>query len=206
MKWICCSLSFVGMFTVLVVSNASAFAQGKTPRDVALESNRQELNNLLLRKPILATEDKSARLAVLKQINDDFKALQVLNNRVMSEVTADAKVDYKSLARLISEIGSKASRLKSNLVLPKSDVAKDKSDQKSLTASEFRERMMGFDKVVVSFSNNPIFKETNLVDIELGKKASADLEIIIEGSGKLKKVAQKLAKESGPSSKRKWNP
>ena len=115
MKWICCSLSFVGMFTVLVVSNASAFAQGKTPRDVALESNRQELNNLLLRKPILATEDKSARLAVLKQINDDFKALQVLNNRVMSEVTADAKVDYKSLARLISEIGSKASRLKSNL-------------------------------------------------------------------------------------------
>jgi len=51
--------------------------------------------------------------------------------------------------------------------------------------------------VVVSFSNNPIFKETNLVDIELGKKASADLEMIIEGSGKLKKVAQKLAKESG---------
>src|SRR6185295_4174556 len=144
MRRILCNGSYLLTLVCMGVTFTSTQAQRKTPRGVVVESNRQELDNLLLRKPILTTEDKSARQAVLKQINDDFKALQVLNNRVMSEVTGEAKINYKSLAGLIAEIGSKASRLKSNLVLPKSDVVKEKSDDKSLTESEFRERMMVF--------------------------------------------------------------
>jgi len=193
MKWISCVVSYVGVFTILVLSNTTALAQGQTPRDAVLQSNRQELDNLLLRKPILTTEDKSARQAVLKQINDDFKALQVLNNRAMSMVTFDTGVDYKSIASLVSEIGSKASRLQSNLVLPKTERSEDKLDVSS--AAEFRERMMTFDRVMVSFTTNKIFSEVNVIDVESANKASRDLVTIIDRSGKLKKAALKLAKQ-----------
>ena len=194
MQWIPSNLSYASLFMILVLSSATAFAQGQTPRDVVIQSNRQELDNLLLRKPILTTEDKSARQAVLKQINDDFKALQVLNNKVMTAVTGQAGVDYKSLADEISEIGSRASRLKTNLALPKVESSKDKLDSEVFNEKDFRERMLSFDKVVVSFVTNKIFSEANVIDVELAKQASGDLVAIIERSGKLKKVALKLAK------------
>src|SRR5678815_4490387 len=96
---VCVSLAFTPSYT-------STQAQRKTPRDVVKESNRQELDNLLLRKPILATEDKSARQSVLKQINDDFKTLQVLNNKLMSEVTDQGGADYKEISTMLADIGS----------------------------------------------------------------------------------------------------
>src|SRR6476619_7023465 len=92
---VCVSVAFTPSFT-------STLAQRKTPRDVVIESNRQELDNLLLRKPILATEDKSARQSVLKQINDDFKTLQVLNSKVMSKVTDQSGVDYKEISTMLA--------------------------------------------------------------------------------------------------------
>jgi hypothetical protein len=170
-----------------------AIAQRQTPRGVVVDSNRQELDSLLLRKPILTGEDKTARQAVLKQINDDFKALQVLNNKAMTQVTGEAGIDYKSVAGLITEISSKASRLKQNLALPKAEASKEESSD-AQTETEFRERMMLFDKVVVSFTVNPIFQQKGVVDVELATKASKDLATIIERSAKLKKLALKLAK------------
>ena len=196
MQWIRSNLSITCLFMILFLSHQPVFAQGQTPRDVVIQSNRQELDNLLLRKPILTTEDNSARQAVLKQINDDFRALQVLNNKVMTEVTGGARVDYKSLADEISEIGSRASRLRSNLALPKVEASKDKLDSEVLNEKDFRERMLSFDKVVVSFAANKIFRETNVIDVELAKKASGDLLTIIERCGKLKKSALKLARQN----------
>jgi hypothetical protein len=195
MCWINANLSCAALFIILVLSNTAARAQEQTLRDVVIQTNRQELDNLLLRKPILTVEDKSARQAVLKQINDDFKALQVLNNRAMSAVTVETEVDYRSLASLISEIGSKASRLKSNLVLPKIERSEEKLADPVSTAVQFRERMMSFDKVVMSFATNKIFSEANVIDVELAKMASRDLTAIIEQSGKLKKAASELAKK-----------
>jgi hypothetical protein len=176
----------------LLAHAVNAQSTRTNPRDVVVESNRQELDNLLLRKPILTTADKGARQDVLKQINDDFKAVQVLNNRLMADAV-NPVVDYKSLAKLLSEIGSKASRLKSNLVLPKVDVEKQKESEGALAASGFRDALQAFDKVVVSFSTNPIFQKVNVIEVELAKQASRDLATIIEQSGRLKKAAMKLS-------------
>jgi len=177
------------------VTFTSSQAQRKTPRDVVMESNRQELDNLLLRKPILATEDKSARQAVLKQINDDFKNLQVLNNKLMSEVEDQGGVDYKEISTMLADIGSRAARLKSNLALPKVDEKKEKANSELTTAAALKDRLMEFDKVVMSFATNPIFQQANVIDVELAKQASGDLATIIERSGKLKNAAAKLAKK-----------
>ena len=188
-------ISYIGVISILLSVN-SAYGQStrSNPRDVIIESNRQELDNLLLRKPILTAEDKSAQQAILKQINEDFKALQVLNNRLMTEATSQGELNYKSLAKVLSEMGSKASRLKSNLLLPKAEVEKQKENERALDASGFKEALQAFDKVVTSFATNPIFQKVNVMEVELAKKASLDLVVIIQQSSRLKKAANKLSK------------
>jgi hypothetical protein len=163
-------------------------------RNVVIETNRQELDNLLLRKPILTAEDKSAQQAVLKQINEDFKALQVLNNRLMTEAMSDGDLDYKSLSKVLSEMVSRASRLKSHLMLPKAEVEKQKESERVLDASAFKDSLQEFDKVVTSFSTNPILQKVNVMEVELAKQASRDLVLIIQQSSRLKKAATKLSK------------
>ena len=195
MRRILCNGSYLLTLVCMGATFTSTQLQRKTPRDVVNESNRQELDNLLLRKPILATEDKSARQAVLKQINDDFKTLQVLNNKLMSEVTDQGGADYKEISTMLADIGSRAARLKSNLALPKVDEKKEKSNSELTTAAALKDRLMEFDKVVMSFATNPIFQQANVIDVELAKQASGDLATIIERSGKLKKAAAKLAKK-----------
>jgi len=195
MRRILCNGSYLLTLVCMSVTFTSTQVQRKTPRDVVMESNRQELDNLLLRKPILATEDKSARQAVLKQINDDFKNLQVLNNKLMSEVADQGGADYKEISTMLADIGSRAARLKSNLALPKVDEKKEKANSELTTAAALKDRLMEFDKVVMSFATNPIFQQANVIDVELAKQASGDLATIIERSGKLKKAAAKLAKK-----------
>jgi len=184
------------IFLLIGMLGTRVLGQQSNPRSVVTETNRQEMDTLLLRKPIVTSEDKSARQAVLKQINDDFKALQVLENKVMSAVTAPGNIDYGSLANLMSDIGSKASRLKTNLVLPKAESEKkEKVSDETSEASDFRNRLILFDKVVVNFATNPIFQKANVVEIDLAKQASKDLATIIERSSDLKKSATKLAKK-----------
>ena len=195
MRRILCNGSYLLTLVCMGATFTSTQLQRKTPRDVVNESNRQELDNLLLRKPILATEDKSARQAVLKQINDDFKTLQVLNNKLMSEVTDQGGADYKEISTMLADIGSRAARLKSNLALPKVDEKKEKANSELTTAAALKDRLMEFDKVVMSFATNPIFQQANVIDVELAKQASGDLATIIERSGKLKNAAAKLAKK-----------
>jgi len=195
MRWkLCISSCLIALF-IQVLSVNSQVPSKQSPRDVATESNRRELDNLLLRKPILTTEDKSARQAVLKEINEDFKALQVLNNKVMTEATAEGAIDYKSISNDLSELKSKASRLRSNLALPKTD-----SDEKTkaidiANAADLKEALLAFDKVVESFATNPLFQKVNAIDVELANQASRDLEIIVRQSAELKKVAAKLGRK-----------
>ena len=179
---------FVLFLTLLTVDVAQAQSGG---RGVVVETNRKELDTILMRKPIPASDDSSARRARQQQINEDFKSLQTLNNKLMSAVTVDGDVDYKLIATWVGEIKNKATRLKSNLVLPES--AKEKQN-KIENEIDLKQQFLTFDKVVESFVTNPIFQNTNVVEVELAKKASNDLARIIEESGKLKKAASRLAK------------
>ena len=192
MYWKIFSSSFLLLSCVCV--NAQTPTR-TNPRDVVVDANRQELDNLLLRKPIITAEDKSARQATLKQINEDFKALQVLNNEVMSQVTLAGTLDYKSISNKISELGSKATRLRKNLVLPKVERS-PKSLSAISTPEELRQSLLAVDKVVMSFVSNPIFKTTNVIDVELAKQASSDLELLINHSESLKKAVSHLQKEA----------
>jgi hypothetical protein len=164
-------------------------------RDVVRTIQRQEMDLLLLRKLLPAAKDDASTRAVLKQIRDDFKDMQRLNNKMMAEAWAREALDYQHISDMVSQIRSKAARLKSNLSLPEAEPP-EKSQMRTETSSakEFRAALLLFDKSVISFATNPLFQQSNIVEVKSANQASRDLAAVIELSGKLKKVALRLSK------------
>ncbi len=189
-------LRVIGFVLMLSTFPLLSAAQNVQPREVIRQSNRQEMDNLLLRKPILSVEDTAARQATLKQINDDFKNLQVLNNQLMTSCVHE-QVDFKCASELLSGIGARASRLQSSLLLPVDDSDEKKESWPEIsTADQLRASLLAFDGVVTRFVNNPIFKQEKVIDAQQAASAGRDMRAIAELSRKLKKASRKLEKSS----------
>jgi hypothetical protein len=166
-----------------------------SPRDAVRALERQEMDQLLLRKPLLATKDDSARRAVLKQIREDFRDMQGLNNRMMAEAWARQELDYRYISDMVSQIRDKAVRLRANLALPGTDEDDQKqTDAKFANAKEFRAGLLLLDRSIMSFVTNPLFQKANILEVDLANQASRDLAAVIGLSGKLKIIASRLTK------------
>jgi hypothetical protein len=153
------------------------------------------MDQLLFLKPILAPKDDPARRVVLKQISEDFKDLQGLNNKMMAEAWARPELDYRYISDMVSKIRGKASRLKLNLALPDAEDKKPKQpDQIFSDAEKFRVALLQLDRHIMSFSTNPLFQKPDVIEVDLANRASLDLTMVLELSGKLKKSALRLGK------------
>jgi hypothetical protein len=138
-------------------------------------------------------ESDASRAARLKQLTDDFKTIQNVNNRMMGEAWAREQLDYPRLVEMISEINLRAVRLKSNLALPEPDSAKKKDAQLSVAGpKEFRSALLVMDRSLMSFVANPIFQRPNVVEIGLARRARMDLDQVIAISSDLKKITVNL--------------
>lgn len=183
--------------TLILLSAGTTMTQGQTSmRDQVLKIERIERDRDLLQKPLLPKKDDDpARLAVLKQIREDFKNIQAVNNTMMANAWAREELDYGYISDSISQIKSKATRLRSNLALPKAKDGDEKDgDEKQLNVApagvkEFRAALLLLDKSIMSFVTNPLFQNANVVEVKLAAKASHDLKVIIELSGNLQKSA-----------------
>ena len=181
--------------TIRTQGQQSGVNHPTTMRDRVREIDRVERERQLLLKPLTAKKDDSVRLAVLKQIKEDFKNIQGLNNKMMANAWAHEELDYGYISNSISQIKSKAARLRSNLALPKGKDGDEKDgDEKQLNVApagvkEFRATLLLLDKSIMSFVTNPLFQNANVVEVKLAAKASHDLKVIIELSGNLQKSA-----------------
>jgi hypothetical protein len=183
--------------TLILISAGTTKSQGQSRnRDQVLKIERVERDQQLLRKPLPAKkDDDSVRLAVLKQINEDFKNIQGLNNTMMAKAWAHDELDYGYISDSISQIKSKATRLRSNLALPKAkDVDEKQPDLARAGVKEFRAALLLLDKSIMSFVRNPLFQNANVVEVNLAAQASHDRKLIIELSGKLQKSAALMRK------------
>ena len=185
--------------TLLVCLACTAATYAQRPanpnplRDLVRSIERKEMDRLLLLKPLPATKDDSAQRAMLKQLSEDFRDLQGLNNKMMAETWSRPELDYEYLTNMISQIRSKATRLKSNLALPEGP-NEEVSHPEVADASTFKDALLIMDRRIMSFVGNPLFQKANVVDVKLAHQASGDLKAVIELSGKLKKTATKLSK------------
>lgn len=169
-------------------------------RDTVRAIERKEMDRLLLLKPLTETKDNPARRAVLKQISEDFRDMQGLNNKMMAQAWAREELDYRYISDMVSQIRGKAARLKSNLSLPEAKAGEKKQTLGEISsAREFRSGLLLLDQQIMSFATNPLFQKPNVVDVDLANQASRDLNAVVEMSGKLKGIASRLSKSAQTS-------
>jgi hypothetical protein len=187
--------AFLG--TLVILSSAvAADAQrsGELPmRNLVDQLARIDRDRAVDLQRIEGTNRNEVREAILKQIVEDFRDLQSVNNKMMATAFSQPDVDYKYISRMVGEIGKKASRLKSNLALPKPEEKQEpsKASAEVSNTEQFKTELLSLDKSLMSFVNNPIF-QTGVIDLRLVHQANADLETVIDMSTKLKKVSEKL--------------
>jgi hypothetical protein len=131
------------------------------------------------------------RLALLRQMRDDFKSIQEINNRMMASTWSQEQIDYLHTATMIADINERATRLKSNLGLPDGDKAPD-SHVTVTDAKQFKSVLLLMDRTLMNFVKNPIFQDRSVVEVDLATRASTDLDTVIRLSASLKKIAGNL--------------
>ena len=106
------------------------------------------------------------------------------------------------IARSVGDINKRAARLKENLGLLQIKVAEDK-DKENRAASvvpaddkEIKTTLLKLDGLIMSFINNPQFKDTRAIDVQHANKAGHDLRDIIELSRVVKKSVERLNKSA----------
>ena len=181
---------------VLAVSFSCVQAQGRgvnAERARAIE--RAEMDRLLLWAIPKDTESESVRVSRFKQIKDDFRDLQSLNNKMMADAWLQDTLDYSSIAEMVSKIRGKANDLKDSLSLPQSEKPETPLKMPTVTSvRHFREELLLLDKTIMRFVTNPVFQAANTMDVNQATKANGDLEQVISLTDALKKNAQRLRK------------
>ena len=145
-------------------------------------------------KPRTAEEETLA----LAQIAEDFKRIQVINNKMMSTTMPAVAPDYASIADTTAEIRKRASRLRDNLRLPQGPPEKVKPPEykQAFDVARMKAALLSLDGSIMSFIKNPIFNNTGVVQVEAAERARRDLNTIIEFSLLIKKDAEQLSRPS----------
>jgi hypothetical protein len=151
--------------------------------------------------PVSDKELQKLRASLMKQLGDDFRSLQLVDNEMMSEAVASKVLNCEHLTRQLAQIKARAGSLKTNLALPDTPVpaAASKKDQPDTISDQFvRTQLDSLDKSIQDFVKNPIFRDPNVLDVKLSLQASQSLKTILELSEDVKRNASKLARLHKP--------
>lgn len=144
-----------------------------------------------------AVRHREPRLNIA-QIREDFVRIQVVNYELVDEVRRGdgaGALDLKLVAKSVAEIRKLARRLKDNMALPETENVFERPQMEvGPEVVQLKSSLSVLKKLIIGFVNNPIFKEANVVDVQLSAKAKHDLEDIIELSEQIKKSSEKLNK------------
>jgi hypothetical protein len=189
-------LALIPVFAIVVAAQPpTRRSVDDTRRAIANDTFRELMKNEREAHGVPVKADK-LREARIQQLRDDFKAIQDINNRMMSAAWASAEIDYNRTSAMLGEINEKAVRLKNNLALPQAE----KTNRAKSTVSgqkDFKSALLVMDRSLMSFVTNPIFRQ-NLMDLNLAGRAVKDLEDVISYSSSLKKIASNL-KNAAPN-------
>ena len=133
-------------------------------------------------------ERQDARLA-FTQIREDFKRIQILNNKLMLAASSVEPLDLTFVGKSASEIKKLAGQLKANLALPEPEKV-----PKHPPGEQLKPLFEALDRQIMEFVNNPIFKAVNVINPQMSSKARRSLDEIIELSEQVKESSGKLRK------------
>lgn len=202
----------IGAFAFLIILPPSLAAQaGPNPpargsrgstSDTFRDMQQREMN--IRRLEIERDTSKKPAFEVskeaIKQVNEDFTRIQEINAEIMHDYVSGAKPDYKHISEAMAEINKRAGRLKTNLLLPPSDaMGNEQAAPNGSNERSSRSPLLDLNDLITRFITNPIFKNSETIDVATGTRAKRDLEDIIDLSHRISKSADKLSKPPGKS-------
>ncbi|HLM57716.1 MAG TPA: hypothetical protein VK422_16535 [Pyrinomonadaceae bacterium] len=136
-------------------------------------------------------EDRRGAEAAAEQVKDDFKSIQVLRNKVVRHLRSEKPLDYKFIAEEAEEINRRAGRLKTYLT--RAGTAEgERKEPVEIGEGQMRDALVTMCKRIDSFTENPVFKEPAVVDVNQSAKADRDLRHILLLSDGIKRTAERL--------------
>lgn len=190
---------------MLTISSAQAQQTGPPPvgnRDPFAEVRERQQREAQLRSAemmggVKKLDKRSAEVAA-EQMREDFKTLQIRRNNLARHLLSEKPLDYKFIASETEEINKRASRLKSHLLreVPE-DEKKGQEKQVEISDAQMKDALLTMVKRIDSFTENPVFKVPDVVDVQQSAKANRDLRHILLLSEGIRKTAEKLNKTHG---------
>lgn len=200
---------FVGLVCFFALSAGAARAQrGATPsppqpgdRDPFAETRERQQREAQLRSAEWVGEskltDRRSVEAAVEQMKDDFRRIQVLRNGVVRHLQSGQPLDYKFIARESDEINKRAGRLKTHLLREAPGGEKKEPEQRpELEGAPLTEALVRMCHRIDSFTENPLFKVPEVIDVKDAQKAGHDLRDILQLSEDIGKAAERLKKTS----------
>lgn len=140
--------------------------------------------------------DRRGAEAAAEQMRDDFRAIQLLRNKLVRYLLSEKPLDYKHIAAETEEINRRASRLKTHLMRETPDDGKSGPAKRPDTGddAQVKDALVRMCKRIDSFTENPVFKFPDVIDVDQTARAGRDLDAVIQLSDEIRKAAEKLRK------------
>jgi hypothetical protein len=190
---------------MLTISSAQAQQTGPPPvgnRDPFAEVRERQQREAQLRSAEMVGGvrklDKRSAEAAAEQMREDFKTLQIRRNNLARHLLSEKPLDYKFIAGETEEINKRASRLKAHLLreVPEGE-KKGQEKQVEIGDAQMKDALLTMVKRIDSFTENPVFKVPDVVDVQQSAKANRDLRHILLLSEGIRKTAERLNKTHG---------
>ncbi|HEV2764837.1 MAG TPA: hypothetical protein VGV38_17785 [Pyrinomonadaceae bacterium] len=187
------SLAFVA-FALLspCAARAQSSQSARDARRIEMENRQRALRDLerVNEKPQAKRADHRP---LYREVAKDFEQLQLSNHSLSKAATAEGPPDFALMKKEAAEVRKRASRLKANLALPKTEETRRREGvEELLTPEGLRPAVAALDTLVNGFVWNPVFRQPDVVDLEQSSKASRDLSEIIALSERIRKCVEGL--------------
>ncbi len=194
-------LAAVCLFT-LGINSAQAQQTGPPPvgnRDPFAEVRERQQREAQLRSAEMVGGvkklDRRSAEAAAEEMREDFKSLQIRRNNIVRHLLSEKPFDYKFIAGETEEINKRASRLKMHLLREVAEeTKKEQEKQVEITDAQMKDAILTMVKRIDSFTENPVFKVPDVVDVQQSAKANRDLRHVILLSEGIRKTAERLNK------------
>lgn len=190
-----------GLFALTVCAAPAAAQRGSYER-MRMERNDQQMREVHIKRLESKADSKAVGSAqprlFYEQIREDFRRMQIVNNEMLRATFSDAsapRFDYPRIAKAAGEINRRASRLKTNLQLPKPE---DESEAAARTPAQIaggeqlKSSLLALDRLIMSFVKNPAFHKSDVVDAQHSARARRQLIEIVELSRVIRQSTERV--------------
>ena len=191
----------VAVCGLLLAAYGVALSQTERERERELNDREIEVRSWNLRLISMnANKETKSKLRpeqALAQVQEDFTRIQILNKKLVFSIADKRPLDFEFVAKSVSEIRKRSSRLNENLALPEADRSTVGTPSPVTNTNQLKLAVLRLGNLIYSFTHNPFFKEPAVLNPEQTIRARRELLEIVELSAQIKKDSERLEK-SGP--------